>query len=103
MTPTNTIGSAEAGSNEGSVVHRDGVARRDESICEAVVSAVGEALGKDPTAVEPLNTAVDPDALESLFDVRYGGEARTGDGHVSFRLDGCDVTVYGDQQVVVRR
>lgn len=80
--------------------HLDG---DNESVSETVVRAVGEALGKKVTEVEPLNGTVDPDALNALFDVRMNGETRSGDGGAFFRLDGCDVTVYSDGRVVVRR
>lgn len=80
--------------------HADG---DSNSISETVVRAVGEALGKKPIDVEPLNGTVDPDALNALFDARMNGETRSGDGGAFFQLDGCDVTVYSDGRVVVQR
>ncbi|QLG64309.1 HalOD1 output domain-containing protein [Halorarum salinum] len=73
----------------------------DESVAEAVVRTVSEATGVEPTSVEPLNSVVDADALNALFRPRLNGEKRTGGG-VFFLLDGCEVTVHGDGEVVVR-
>ncbi len=55
----------------------------------------------EPTSVEPLNAAVDADALNALFRPRLNGEKRAGGG-VFFLLEGCEVTVHGDGEVVVR-
>jgi hypothetical protein len=97
--PTETAAAGPGATDGVSRISQDGAA----PVSEVVVSEVADALGKDEMRVEPLNDVVDPDALDALFDVRMNGERRDDGGRVQFRLDGCDVTVYGDGQVVVRR
>lgn len=41
-----------------------------ESITAAVIDAVAAATGDPPTSIEPLYTAVDPDALDGIFESR---------------------------------
>lgn len=73
----------------------------DETVSEAVVNAVAAASGcrrssAGDTAVpvlEPLYSAIDPDALDSLF----GGTGRSAlqtDGSIAFSFHGYDVTVH---------
>ena len=84
----------------------DGVIRAafdwsSEDPTTAVVEAVAIAADREPTAIEPLYGAVDPDALDAL--VRSNGTAAEGaDATVSFPFAGHDVTVRGDGTVVVR-
>lgn len=69
-------------------------------IGEAVVAAVAEAKGVEPTALErSLSDVVDPDALEALF----GGLRGDGTGAVrmTFNYSGRDVTVTGGGNVTV--
>ena len=104
MTTTDPSGRADANLSGPERVHRRHLDVEGGSVCETVVSAVAELLEKDQLDVEPLNSVVDPDALDALFEVRMSGEGRDGgEGRVSFTLDGCGVTVYGDEQVVVSR
>lgn len=67
----------------------------------AVVEAVAIASDREPTAIEPLYGAVDPDALDALVrsDATDSGGA---EATVSFSFAGHDVTVHGDGTVVVR-
>lgn len=62
-----------------------------ETPSRAIVTAVSSALNCDETELEPLNTAVDPDALNSLF--RSTSSVNRGGGSVSFRYAGCEVVV----------
>ncbi|WP_135820675.1 HalOD1 output domain-containing protein [Halostella litorea] len=73
----------------------------DDSLAATVVSAVAAVRNVEPTAVEPLNETVDPDALNAIFDDRHNGGDRSGPT-LSFRLNGCDVTVHADGRVVVK-
>lgn len=59
-----------------------------------VVTAVADATDADPTTMEPLFEAVDPDALDQL--VAAGIE-----GHVNFEFCDHDVTVHGDGTIFV--
>ncbi|WP_162991396.1 HalOD1 output domain-containing protein [Halostella salina] len=61
-----------------------------ESASAAVVDAVAEAAGVEPTDLRPLFEFVDPDALDSL----------AADATVRFRYAGYSVTVSTDEVVV---
>lgn len=75
--------------------------RASKAPSAAVVEAVAIASDREPTAIEPLYGAVDPDALDAL--VRSNGTGSQ-DAHatVSFSFAGHSVTVHGDGTVVVR-
>lgn len=68
---------------------------RSDTRSEAVVRAVANARDADPTDLEPLYNAVDPDALDALFT---DGHA---DDRIVFRYCGHEVTVYADGRVLV--
>lgn len=74
----------------------------EETASEAVVSAVTELTGADPKTIEPLYSAVDPDALDALFAADRDGEDRSS-CRVAFTYCGCDVVVSGDGAVRVSR
>jgi len=69
------------------------------SVTAAVVAAVADRRGVDPTALEPpLHDAIDTDALERLFEpTRRGARA----GTVTFAYDGLSITVDSDGTVDV--
>lgn len=58
----------------------------------AVVVAVAEAAGDDPTAIEPLYGVVDPDSLNDLF-ARPGTPQARVDASVQFEYHGYRVVV----------
>jgi Halobacterial output domain 1 len=62
-----------------------------ESITETVVRAVTEAYGMEPAT--PLYEAIDPDALEALY--------QHGSPEVSFEYIGYYITVHSDRTVSV--
>lgn len=66
----------------------------------AVVSAVADLTGTEPSELDPLYETIDPDALNSLFQGSQadGPHAR---GQVSFSVAGCKVVVHGSHKVVV--
>lgn len=65
----------------------------NDSLCVSLVEAVAEAKGVDPLDLrETLYDSVDPDALDSLFQVDSHGAPRT-DGSVTLQLCGCRVVV----------
>lgn len=73
----------------------------DTPIAEAVVTAVAEAEGVEPSALErPLTAVVDPDALEALFAPTADGRSRA-DGRVAFTYCGHRVVVDGAGDVDV--
>lgn len=75
--------------------------------CSAIVETVAIAADREPTAIEPMYEAIDPDALDGL--VRSNGAVSTGasgspDGTVelTFAFAGHDVSVDSNGEVVVR-
>lgn len=71
------------------------------SVSMAVVDAVADAVDVDPLELDPLNEAIDPDALDALFP--QCGERADGSVHeVSLQFNGCHVTVRDTGEVVVR-
>lgn len=62
-----------------------------ETLSGSIVTAVSSALSRDETELEPLNTVVDPDALDRLFQ-STDSVYRAG-GRVAFRYAGCEVVV----------
>jgi hypothetical protein len=68
---------------------------------ERVVAAVAEREGVDPTDLhQPLDTVVDPEALDDLFADRLGGKCRHG-GRVVFRYYGYHITVEDEGDVTL--
>ncbi|WP_336036050.1 HalOD1 output domain-containing protein [Halobacterium yunchengense] len=73
-----------------------------DRLSEGVVEAVAAATGEDPASMPSLYEVLDPDALDALF--RPGSApSPPGTGRVSFRYNGCDVTVHADGRVLVAR
>lgn len=68
----------------------------DEPPSLAVVLAVSAALDADPDQLDPLYDAVDPDALDRIFQQGTVG-------HVNFEWAGCEVVITGDSTVLVTR
>ena len=67
----------------------------------AVVETVAVASDREPTRLEPLYEAIDPDALDAL--IRSNGVEPVGDGiTVTFEVAGQTVTIHGSGAVVVR-
>ncbi|WP_436345572.1 HalOD1 output domain-containing protein [Natronorubrum sp. FCH18a] len=67
-----------------------------DTITEAVFSAVGDAERVSPLELQPLTTAIDPDALEALF------RTSTGATTIEFDYHGYRVCVSSDERVTVR-
>lgn len=72
---------------------------RNGPISDTVVTAVADAKDVDPLDVEPLHSALDPDALDSMFDPRIGTPPTSLE--LTFTLDGCEVNVRADGEVAV--
>lgn len=62
----------------------------------AVLEAVADETGVEITDLAPLYEAVEPTALNRLCEHGF-------DGRMTFRYEGCDVTVTGDGAVTVRQ
>jgi hypothetical protein len=74
---------------DGNVFHA-AYPRDDAAPSIAVVSALAVISDTDPTAIEPLQSAVDTDALDALL-ARHFADGK--DVDVTFAVDGHDVTV----------
>lgn len=69
-----------------------------EDLCWRVVKTVADERGIDPRAVDDrLQDIVDVESLARLVDQAWNGDDI--DLSVSFRMDGCFVTVTGDETV----
>ncbi|WP_226022480.1 HalOD1 output domain-containing protein [Halomicrobium salinisoli] len=66
----------------------------EEPLVDAVVAAVGDATGTSVTDLQPLYSAVDPDALEAL--VESGGDVA-----IAFEYGSRRVVVDGERSVTV--
>jgi hypothetical protein len=67
----------------------------------AVVEAVTDMLGVEPTEVEPLNDVIETDALNQLFTPT--GETLRRTGHIQFEYEGCLVRIQANGTVSVVR
>lgn len=73
----------------------------DQTPSEAVVTAVSEASGRalaGTESLDPLYHAIDPDALDALFDTYGDAESTTS---VEFVYGGYEVTVEGSGLVTL--
>ncbi|MDS0475451.1 HalOD1 output domain-containing protein [Natrinema sp. 1APR25-10V2] len=64
---------------------------RDSPICPSLVEAVTAETGAEPTSMDPLYDAVDPEALERVLNPPPPG--KEGASAVEFRYCECDVSV----------
>ncbi len=67
----------------------------DEPLVDAVVAAVGYVSETDGTDLQPLYSAVDPDALESVI------ESSSGEVAVAFEYGPHRVVIDGERTVIV--
>ena len=74
----------------------------DETVTQAVVEAVSTVSETPPVAapgsdeaLDPLYTAIDPDALNSLFSP----ENAPADARLEFRYHGYEIAVHGDARL----
>ncbi|APW98375.1 hypothetical protein CHINAEXTREME_11495 [Halobiforma lacisalsi AJ5] len=68
-----------------------------EPVTIDIVTAVADTKGVDPTELPPLYYAIDPDAIDQLFQSQVQNESL----RVQFTFAGCDVTISSDRQVTV--
>ena len=61
----------------------------------AVVAAVASCINKDPLVLDPLEEAIDADALDKLLDTGLSV------GQVCFQYSGCEIRVVGNGVVEV--
>lgn len=82
---------------------RDAVDERsakNKRVSEKVVSAVAEETGSDPLALEPLYSVVEPDALDTFFEMSGLGPRRS-PFRIEFTYSGCEIMITGDGSVSV--
>ena len=72
----------------------------DETVTEAIVSAVADHRGTGITDLEPLNNAVDPDALNTLFEDEWANQGGISK-RMAFTYAGCEVVISSDGSVQV--
>lgn len=97
---------SDRGEDQSPVTDADGVIRADYNWSSvnpstAVVKTVAIATNRGPTALEPLYTSVDADALDALL-ASDGFHSTDGVTIVSFAFAGHDVTVQSDGIVVIQ-
>ena len=73
---------------------------RPRSITEQIIRVVTESDDRSREDLEPLDEAIDPDALSALFAPRADGSSRGG-GKVSFEYAGYWVTVSSKDAVEI--
>lgn len=67
----------------------------------SVVETVSEATGRVLEDLQPLYDVIDPDALDEIF-IRSGDQdSHLPSDRVSFKYEGCDVTIHADGRTVV--
>lgn len=67
----------------------------------AVIKTVSIAVNAEPTAIEPLYGAIDPEALDRLLPGSSGTRPTDAGVSVSFTFAGCEVRVHSAGTVVV--
>lgn len=72
----------------------------ERSVSEQVVQAVAHVSGCSVTEIEPLNNAVDADALNNLFAEKLDGSMRRG-GYLAFEYANHFVTVFASGRIEV--
>ena len=73
---------------------------QNTSPSEAVIEAVADAEGVEPTDLQPLYDVLDPDALDALFQPRSHG-GRSSRGQIAFEYHGYEIHVDEDGQVTL--
>lgn len=68
---------------------------KSKSVSKRVIDTIAKAEAVDPIELDPLHTAIDPDALDSLFHSERNGSGETSgpSGEIRFRYHGYDVRV----------
>lgn len=75
--------------------------REKEPVSVAVVRAVSAVVNTPIAELDPLYEAINPDALNLLYESRHDGAPRRGGGKTIFTFNDCDVTVHADGEIEV--
>jgi hypothetical protein len=73
----------------------------DGSLSVTLITSLAEVMDVDPTAIQPLSTRVDPDALDALFDTR-SDTPTTASGRLELTIEEYHVTIYDDGEIIIR-
>lgn len=73
----------------------------DEPASTAVSLVVAHVLDTVPTDTESIDTTIDPDALDRIFHPDWTTRTRDDGAHLTFTLEGCQVTLYRGGTIVV--
>ncbi|WP_128224230.1 HalOD1 output domain-containing protein [Halobacteriaceae archaeon SHR40] len=100
--PDRYVGSVEepAESDHGTSADRAAVTRSwdpDDSFLLPLIEAITERTDRSTEEIEPVYSAIDPDALETILS----RDERTGTIQVSFTYEGCEVTLSNTGELVV--
>lgn len=69
--------------------------RMSDTLCSRIIAAVADETGTDPASLPPLYDAIDPEALEALYDhVSDSRAEERGNPTVQFRYAGRVVIVW---------
>lgn len=68
-----------------------------DSLCITIITTVSAATGQETSALEPLYSVLDPDALEALMSHERDDSVR-----ISFSYEGCAVTIAGSGEIIVQ-
>ena len=73
--------------------------REDATVSTQILNEVAAIDGTDPVDLPPLFDAIDPDALESVFEPTMNGNRRI--GRIEFTYAGYEISVEHDGETVV--
>ena len=73
----------------------------DPYVSTSVVEKVAESKNVLPTALPPLSTAIDPDALDAIYSAVTATERARKPPSVRFTYAGCDVVVHSPTDISV--
>lgn len=72
---------------------------KSDEISSTIVDAVAAIVGKEPTKLQPLYHAIDPDAFDQLLQSFLPTDNGTDVAQVEFSFNGCDVSVQSDGRI----
>lgn len=67
-----------------------------ETLVTTVVRSVAAITGKPPVELDPLYTAIDPDALKQVLDNSRSDSTKQGSVSITFDFASCEITIYRD-------
>lgn len=88
-------------SNGHPAIHRGQFDPGVDNLAERIIYEVAAVRGVDPADLAPLRTAVDPDALNALFDPTGSGYGLR-EGELAFAYEGFEVTVTSEGEIRLR-